>query len=215
VKQTWNEGFDAKGRPRVAKSATPSASGSLVWPAIMSAANWWPPSYDRARQLVFVPSTDAAGYYSHTEEIRVKRGERFEGSAASTEAPNLPTTSYVKAIDAQTGAIRWQTALESGSETVWTVGGVLSTAGGGVFAGYRDVFRSFDADSGKELWRVNLGARIRGSPISFSIDGKQYIAVAAGHSVFAFLLPEPQGQYFRQRPAAKELSPHRTATLSR
>lgn len=192
VKQTWNDGFDAKGRPRVSGSARPSASGALVWPGIMAATNWWPPSYDPSRQLVFVPCSDAAGIYFQTQKIEYKRGERFEGSVASFYARNLPATAYIKAIDAQTGDVRWQTVLESGSEDfVWTVGGVLSTDGGVVFAGYRDFFRAFDADSGSELWKINLGARVRGSPISFSLDGKQFIAVAAGHAIFAFLVPEP------------------------
>jgi len=192
VKQTWNLGFDAKGRPRVAGSARPSASGALVWPAVMAATNWWPPSYDESRQLVFVPCSDAAGIYFQSEQVNRKRGERFEGSAASFYAHNLPATAYVKAIDARTGNVRWQTVLESGSENfVWTVGGVLSTRGGVVFAGYRDFFRAFDADTGKELWKVNLGARVRGSPISFLLDGRQYIAVAAGYSMFVFLVPGP------------------------
>lgn len=190
VKQTWNEGFDAKGRPRIAGSAKPRASGSIVWPATMAATNWWPPSYDRSRQLVFVPASDAAGIYFQADNVRFKRGERFDGGAATFYSPNLPATAYVKAVDAQTGEIRWETVLESGSDNfVWTVGGVLSTETGVIFAGYRDVFRSFDADDGKELWRINLGARVRGSPVSFAIDGEQYIAVAAGSSVFAFRLP--------------------------
>jgi glucose dehydrogenase len=74
---------------------------------------------------------------------------------------------------------------------VWTVGGVLSIRNGVVFAGYRDYFYAFDSDTGAELWKVNLGARVRGSPISFQLDGRQYIAVAAGHTVYAFLLPGP------------------------
>lgn len=190
VKQTWNEGFDAKGRPRVSIGAKPSASGTLVWPAIMAATNWWPPSYDASRQLVFVPCSDAAGIYFQSEQIKYKAGERFEGSAASYYAQNLPSTAYIKAIDARTGDVRWQAVLASGSDNfVWTVGGVLSTRSGVVFAGYRDYFYAFDADTGKELWKVNLGARVRGSPISFQLDGRQYIAVAAGHSMFTFRLP--------------------------
>ena len=192
VKQTWNEGFDAKGRPRVARSAKPSASGTLVWPATMTATNWWPPSYDRSRQLMFVPASDAAGIYFKSNDVRFEKGERFEGGTATFYAPNQPASAYVKAIDAQTGEIRWQTTLESGSDNfVWTVGSVLSTKGGVVFAGYRDVFRAFDADTGEELWRTNLGARVRGSPVSFAIDGQQYIAVTAGSSVFAFQLRAP------------------------
>ncbi|MEP6607260.1 MAG: PQQ-dependent dehydrogenase, methanol/ethanol family [Burkholderiaceae bacterium] len=192
VKQTWNEGFDANGRPRVTNSARPTASGSVVWPATQAATNWWPPSYDRSRQLVFVPASDAAGVYFQTDGVRFTRGERFDGSTANFYSPNLPATAYLKAIDAQTGNVRWQTVLESSSSNfVWTVGGVLSTESGVLFAGYRDAFRSFDADNGEELWRINLGARVRGSPVSFALDGHQYIAVTAGSSVFAFALPRP------------------------
>jgi alcohol dehydrogenase (cytochrome c) len=190
VKQTWNEGFDATGRPRMSSSAKPSTTGALVWPALMAATNWWPPSYDASRQLVFIPCSDAAGRYFQSEQVKYKRGEPFHGSAASNYDQNLPATAYVKAVDARTGDVRWQAVLASSSENfVWTVGGVLSTRGGVVFAGYRDFFRAFDADTGKELWKVNLGGRVRGSPISFSIDGRQYIAVAAGYSMFVFLVP--------------------------
>jgi alcohol dehydrogenase (cytochrome c) len=192
VKQTWNEGFDVKGRPRTAASARPSATGSLVWPAIMAATNWWPPSYDRSRQLVFVPCSEAAGLYFRSPEVKFERGELFNGSVASGYSRNQLATAYVKAIDAQTGAVRWQTALSSGwGDFVWAVGGVLSTDGGLVFTGYRHVFYAFDADTGQELWRVNLGAWVRGSPISFSLDGKQFIAVSAGHSIFVFFAAEP------------------------
>jgi alcohol dehydrogenase (cytochrome c) len=157
----------------------------------MAATNWWPPSYDRDRQLFFVPSSDAASIYFQSDEVRFEKGKRFEGSAASFYSPNLPATAYVKAIDAQTGDLRWEAVLESSSTNfVWTVGGVLSTRTGVVFAGYRNYFRAFDADSGKELWRVNLGARVRGSPVSYSVDGRQFIAVPAGHSVFAFAVPK-------------------------
>lgn len=190
VKQTWNEGFDARGRPRMAASALPSPTGTLVWPAFMAATNWWPPSYDAARQLVFVPASDAAGVYFRTDKIEFARGARFDGSVAATYSPNHPTTAYVKAIDAQSGAVRWEAVLErGGGDFVWTVGGVLSTRAGVVFAGYRNAFRAFDADSGRELWRVHLGARVRGSPIAYAVGGNQYVAVAAGHTVFAFTLP--------------------------
>jgi alcohol dehydrogenase (cytochrome c) len=57
-----------------------------------------------------------------------------------------------------------------------------------VFAGYRTDFHAFDADTGKELWRVDLGQRVRGSPISFELDGQQHVTVAAGSSVFTFAL---------------------------
>src|SRR5579862_32947 len=102
VKQTWNEGFDAQGHPHIAKSAKPTATGAVVWPAIMAATNWWSPSYDPTRQLVFVPCSDAAGIYFQKEgEVDYNKGERFEGSVASYFAENQPRTAYVKALDAQ------------------------------------------------------------------------------------------------------------------
>jgi len=187
VKQTWNEGFDSRGRPRVARTARPSASGTVVWPG--RATNWWPASYDSSRQLVFVSAADTASLYFQTEDVRFTRGQHFFASIDSHSA-NQPGAAYIKAIDAQTGDIRWQTLLDSGSDNfLWTVGGVLSTQTGLVFAGYSDTFRCLDADTGKELWRVNLGGRVHSPPISFAIDGRQYVAVAAGHSVFTFRLP--------------------------
>ena len=187
VKQTWNEGFDDKGRPQVASSARPTVSGSLVWPAIMSATNWWPPSYDPTRQLAFVPTSDAAGIYFLAEEAEYERGERFDAGTTIKYAQNQPATAYVKAIDVLTGDVRWQTVLASGPDDfMWTVGGILSLNSGVVFSGYRDVLRAFDADTGDELWQVNLGGRVRGSPVSYAMDNRQYIAIGAGHSIFVF-----------------------------
>ncbi|HEU5296762.1 MAG TPA: PQQ-binding-like beta-propeller repeat protein, partial [Burkholderiaceae bacterium] len=94
VKQTWNEGFDARGRPRMAASARPSETGALVWPSVMAATNWWPPSYDRTRQLVYVPWSDAAGVYYASKDAPYRRGQRFDGGAAEPYARNqVPTAS--------------------------------------------------------------------------------------------------------------------------
>jgi alcohol dehydrogenase (cytochrome c) len=190
AKQTWNVGFDANGRPRTANAARPSAEGTVVWPAVMAATNWWPPSYDATRNLVFVPSSDAAGTYFRADAGPYERGARFEFGAATHYSPNHPTAASVKAIDAATGTTRWRAVLGADSDNfVWTVGGVLSTAGGVAFAGYRDYFYALDSDTGKELWNINLGARVRGSPIAYALSGRQYVAVAAGSSLFTFALP--------------------------
>jgi alcohol dehydrogenase (cytochrome c) len=191
TKQNWNDGFDEKGRPRTLASARPSAKGSVVWPAIMSAANWWPPSYDDARKLLFVPTSDTAGVFFQTQDAKYERGTRFEGGAATHYSANVPSTANVKAIDALTGKVRWQAVLGAGSDNfVWTVGGVLSSDTGVAFAGYRDQFYALDADTGKELWHIKLGARVRGSPISYALNGRQHIAVAAGNTLFTFALPQ-------------------------
>jgi alcohol dehydrogenase (cytochrome c) len=184
VKQTWNEGFDAKGRPRVSPTAAPTASGTVVAPSLSSAANWWPPSYDKSRQLVFVNTVEAAGVFFRSESAPYQKGELFEGGGSTQN--NQPTKAYMKAIEAATGKLRWQTDLDHDPRTNWTASGVLSTAGGVVFSGFRDVFRAFDADTGQQIWQTRLGGLIRGSPISYSIGGVQYVAMAGGHSIFVF-----------------------------
>jgi alcohol dehydrogenase (cytochrome c) len=192
VKQTWNEGFDAKGKPKIAASARPTPTGALVWPAPSTATNWWPPAYDASRQLVFLGAGDAAGvYYSSPNAPAYTRGGRFDGGSATPYARNHPTVAYMKAIDAQTGKVRWETLLEAptNDEFIWSIGAALSTAGGVVFSGYRDTFRAFDSDTGKVLWQAGLGGRVRGVPIAYAIDGRQHVAILAGHSVFVFKLP--------------------------
>jgi alcohol dehydrogenase (cytochrome c) len=178
------------GRPRMAESARPSDGGALVWPAPATATNWWPPAYDPGRQLVFIPCADAAGVYFRSDDASYDRGALFAAGSATAYARNQPRAAFLKAVDAQTGKIRWERMLESGGdEFVWSVGAVLSTAGGAIFSGYREQFRAFDADTGQTLWEVGLGARVRGVPISYAIDGRQHVAILAGHSLFVFRLP--------------------------
>jgi alcohol dehydrogenase (cytochrome c) len=189
VKQNWNEGFDERGRPKMSLSARGSATGSLVWPTVGGATNWWPPSYDRQRGLVYVPTVEAASLYFQGKVTGHVSGEWYGGSSA-TYAADQPAAAFIKAISAETGDVRWTRTLEKGAEGVLRiVGGVLSTRGGLVFSGHRERFFALDADTGEELWSVPLGARISGPPVSFEVAGRQYVAVAAGNSLFAFSLP--------------------------
>jgi alcohol dehydrogenase (cytochrome c) len=185
VKQTWASGFDPMGRPIVLANSAPKPTGALVWPAVGGATNWWSPSYDSERRLVFVPYVEAASIY-FKGDATVEKGTLHEGSSTQFAA-NQPAIAGVKAIDSSTGRIRWDAQLARGaSEVLRVVGGVLSTASGVVFAGYRDEFLAFDADTGAVLWRVRLGARVSGAPISYAVQGQQFVAVAAGNSVFVF-----------------------------
>ena len=71
-------------------------------------------------------------------------------------------------------------------------GGALATAGGLVFSGDMEGYvMAFDAASGKPLWRTPTGGAVFASPMSYAIDGRQYVALAAGGALFAFGLPEP------------------------
>lgn len=188
AKQTWNSGFTADGRPIPRLEASPSREGSLAWPTVGGATNWWPPSYDARRQLMYVPSIDAASIY-FAQETRAERGrEQFLGST-SVYAANQAAAASVKAIEAGTGTVRWEALLQRGPDTLRSVGGVLSTAGGVVFVGYTDEFFALDSDTGRTLWRIRVGGRINAPPVAYAVGRTQYISLMAGNALFAFSLP--------------------------
>ena len=88
----------------------------------------------------------------------------------------------VRAWEATTGKLKWEFKLLSPGLT-----SLLSTAGGLVFGGTEEGnFFALDAENGKPLWDIQLGGAVRGIPISFAVDGKQYVAVSAGYALFVF-----------------------------
>lgn len=94
---------------------------------------------------------------------------------------------YIRAIDPQTGKIAWEYE-ETGNGQTW--GGLVATAGGLIFFCDDDgSFGALDAKSGKRLWRFALNARWHASPMTYAIDGRQYVAVAMNGSIIAFGLP--------------------------
>jgi alcohol dehydrogenase (cytochrome c) len=100
------------------------------------------------------------------------------------DLPGVEWPGVVKALELETGKVRWEFPLHSHSSA-----GLLSTAGGVVVGGtYEgDVF-ALDAESGQPLWHFQTGGRIGANPITFLMEGKQYIAITAGHDVFVFTI---------------------------
>ncbi len=188
VKQTWADGFDESGRPLRRPASRPTSTGALVWPWVGGGTNWWPPSYDSERRLLYVATVDGASIYFRDDNVRFERGRLFMGGI-SNNATNQPTTVAIKAIAVDTGEVRWQAPLAQGAVVHRVVGGVLSTATGLAFAGYRDEFFAFDSDTGEKVWQLRLGGEINAAPVSYAVDGQQFIAVMAGHSLFTFSLP--------------------------
>jgi alcohol dehydrogenase (cytochrome c) len=91
------------------------------------------------------------------------------------------------AFDPESGKIQWKFALTQGS----LAPGVLATAGGIVFAASAEGnFMALDAKSGKALWRFGAGATVSSSPMSYAVDGKQYVAVSSANVLYSFALPE-------------------------
>jgi alcohol dehydrogenase (cytochrome c) len=100
--------------------------------------------------------------------------------------PGVEPTGSIRALDVESGKMRWEFKLQS---PPW--GGLLSTAGGLLFGAANEGYIfALDAASGKPLWQFGTGAPIFANPITYLSDGKQHIAIAAGHALIAFAVEE-------------------------
>ena len=112
-------------------------------------------------------------------------GRPYIGSAFFP-VPEERTHSAVRAVDPKTGTVRWEF-----TEFADAWAGVFSTAGGLVFSGDgQGNFIALDAETGRDLWHVQLGASIQTAAVSFSVDGRQHVVITAGDALFAFALPK-------------------------
>ncbi|HWC00822.1 MAG TPA: PQQ-binding-like beta-propeller repeat protein, partial [Bryobacteraceae bacterium] len=184
ARQTWAKGLDDQGRPIVLPNTDPTPQGNYVCPDASGGTNWASPSYDRGTGLFFVAVREACAVYtSHT--ITPHPGEPFVGGGQE-EDRKVGAPGAIRAIDPLTGDIKWDFPLYRGSPAA----GVLSTAGGLVFAATQDGYLiALDARTGKLLWNYQTGAEIHSSPISYAVDGKQYIAISSDSTLFTFALP--------------------------
>ena len=182
--QTWAEGLDAKGRPIVKPNTDPTPEGTHVCPDASGNTNWASPSYDSRTGLFYVAVREACALYiSETKPPRP--GEPYTGGGPQVDM-KLGTPGFVRALDPLTGAKRWDFPLHVGSHAA----GVLSTAGGVVFAASQDGYLiALNARTGKELWHYQTGTQILSSPISFRVDGKQMVAISTSSSLVTFALP--------------------------
>ena len=183
ARQSWAKGLDARGRPVLLPGMEPSAAGTLVYPGLAGATNWFSPAHDPRTGLVFVAAREDYGQIFHKLAAPYMPGKNFEGGSAR-DVEGSEHYGVIKAIEALTGKIRWQFKLFSAPS-----GGVLSTAGGLVWSGNREgTFFALDSNTGKPLWRFQTGGLIWANPVSFAVGGKQHVAIAAGQGIFVFAL---------------------------
>jgi len=161
----------------------PTPQGVNVCPDQSGATNWASPSWERQTNLFYLAVRESCALYSSiTKEPRP--GDPYTGTGQQEEPGLFPGA--IRAIDPQTGTVKWNFDLYQGSVGA----GVLSTAGGVVFASAKDGnLIALDARTGADLWHYQTGAEINASPISYSVDGKQYVAVSTDSAVFTFALP--------------------------
>jgi alcohol dehydrogenase (cytochrome c) len=182
---TWANGIDAEGRPKLVPGYEPTVEGARVCPSVGGAANWQSTAYHPGTGLFYVMAQESCNIYTKNDEWWVA-GQSFYGGG-SRRSPTDIGGKFLRAIDLQTGKIAWERPeVSEGS----TGSGVLATAGGLVFYGDNSgAFVAVDAKNGKPLWHFNTGQPWKAGPMTYMLDGQQYIGVAAGGNIIAFRLP--------------------------
>ncbi len=155
--------------------------GTVVYPGILGGSNWSPVSIDEQNQRVFIAGIHAPIKYT-LHETPSKNGAPAIRYAAS-EPTQDPRWGLLSSIDLNTGKIAWQNKTAQP-----LVGGVLATAGGVLFMGEGDgSFNAYNSQTGEQLWQAKSDFGVNAPPITYTIDGVQYIAVASGgNSIFGY-----------------------------
>jgi len=184
VKQmNWATGIDlTTGRPTLIPGVEPSLNGTKACPSVVGATNWMSPAFSPQTGLYYVMALEECSIFWKSGRW-FEPGESFYGGSTQN-VPGEDGKKYLRAIDVQTGKIAWEYP-QIGAGNTW--GGVLSTATGLVFFGEDSgSFAAVDARSGKLLWHFPANALWRGSPMTYTVGDRQFVAVAGGGTIFAF-----------------------------
>lgn len=177
----WATGLTSVGRPILVEAAKVSTAGRRIRPGI-GASNWQNAAFDQGRGSIFIPATKGSSVFSKrppNEATNEPHGYALGSGWSQVEPP----ARLVVALDAATGTKKWQyNPSFSGRD----YSGLLVTGGGLVFGASGGTLFALDSDSGREVFRQSLGGTTMSPPISFTIDGEQVIAVAAGRALFVF-----------------------------
>ena len=186
VKVTWMNGFDKSWRPMRVPGQVPSEAGTVMYPTVLGATNWQPPSFSPRTGLFYVSAWENTSTVAVEGSTPRGIGANPLGQAHLERNTRTEQEGFgvVRALDPRTLDPKWEFKM---SDTTW--GGVLTTASDLVFSGGKEgYFFALDARDGKLLWRMALGGQVNAGPMSYAIDGKQYIAINVGNALFTFAL---------------------------
>jgi len=186
VKQNVYKSLDPKtGRPEVDPDRKPGTGKTADFcPSLWGGKNWPPIAYSPQTRMIYIPANENLCMTSTGEKVEYTPGGRYLGARTQLSvAPGADHIGEVQAWNVDTGKRVW-THTYANSQN-W--GPMLATAGGLVFSGGTNdrMFHAFDAASGKLLWEFPTSSGITGQPVSFLVNGKQYIAVQSGWGVDA------------------------------
>jgi alcohol dehydrogenase (cytochrome c) len=201
VKVNWASGLDERGRP----IQTPQPPGAPTYPGNQGGTNWYPPSYSPRTGLIYFSIWEDYATLFGGVPVQYQEGRNFGGGnnrpyGPVPGAPAVPVlrrgpinnwteavaNGAVIALDPLTGEQRWKFDMTDVSDS-----GVLTTASDLLFTGGREgYFQALDARQGTLLWKAALGGQIVAGPMTYAVDGKQYVATIAGQVLAVFGLRE-------------------------
>jgi alcohol dehydrogenase (cytochrome c) len=199
VKVNWASHLDERGRP----VQTPQPPGSPTWPGNQGGTNWYPPSYSPRTELFYFSAWENYASIYRKETSVYQPGRNFSGGGFTvlTPVPGAPTVGIgrrspinnwtdevghgaVIAIDPRSGEQKWKF-----DQFDVTDSGILTTASDLLFTGGREgYFYALDARTGTVLWKASLGGQIVAAPITYEVEGRQFVSVIAGHTLVSFAL---------------------------
>ena len=178
IEQTWASGIDSRGRPIAKPDSAPSPDGTLLQPGSDGATNWMAPSFDPQTGLFYVTARRVSSIYYLTA---TGKAEGWGGRDR-----NLWNNSTLRALDYRTGKVVW--SHETGDDE--SISGILTTAGHLLFsADTSGNLLALDPATGKTLWHVNAGGTMEASPMTYELDGRQFLLFAVQDILYAFALP--------------------------
>jgi len=174
-KLTWASGVGADGRPVLLPANETTLGGAKTCPAVRGATNWYSTSYNPATGLYYVMAVEDCSLYR----------KAHDGGYGFINDPIDPAHKVLRALAVDTGKIAWELPLLGRTETNYS--GVLSTASGLLFFGESNgELAAVDAKSGKFLWHFDANQVLKASPITYEVDGREYIAIASGPNILSF-----------------------------
>jgi alcohol dehydrogenase (cytochrome c) len=191
VRATWVKGWDENGRPITTENWRSSPEGALVFPAVGGGTNFNAPSYNPVTSWMYFTYHDGPAVYVSGDDP-FEAGKQFTGRGpvrgnVQMPAGEAPASDGIQAFDPETGKTQWKFPITQGGLSP----GLLSTKGGLVFSATGEGnLLCLDAKTGKLLWHFGAGGSISSSPMSYAVDGKQYIGISANGVLYSFGLPD-------------------------
>jgi len=184
-KLNWAKAIDEQGKP-IRSNVRPTPAGTRVCPGYSGATNWYSPSYSENTGLAYFMALEECETYFSQPTQQFHEGKEYYSTGVKHIA-NETSVKLLLAFNVESGTLAWKYPQTGRGHSA---GGTMSTAGGLVFFGDESgSLEAVDANSGKPLWHFNTGQDISASPMTYAVDGKQYVAIAAGSDIFSFALP--------------------------